>query len=348
MDGETPTTPAPPTPLGGWWIAAVAVIGTMAALIAIGGMILSFRAVSQEMTPAFGTQWAWLVPVVIDLSVFVFSGVDLVLNRLRMNHPLARFTVYGATFGTVWLNYSAGGSVAGRTAHILMPSIWVVFVELMRHVVRRLTGLADGSLREPVPTVRWILAPWRTVNLWRRMVLWGTNSYPKALAQEKGRLAAIAVLRTEHGPFWRWRVAPLVRLQLSLGEPVQAPELAAAEPAEPDREAEPETPNLPAVPNRTTAAGRAERSAPRRTSPRPNGSGSVSPLMSRPERVEIIRQWIDQAGGLEAVPLSRIMTEFGCAKSTASGLRAEADPSPATQSATTPNEDDEADREDAA
>lgn len=345
MDGETPTAPAPPAPLEGWWIAAVVVIGTMAALIAIGGMILSFRAVSHEMTPAFGPRWAWLVPVVVDLSVFVFSGVDLLLNRLRMNHPLARFTVYGATFGTVWLNYSAGGSVAGRTAHILMPSIWVVFVELMRHVVRRLTGLADGTLREPVPAVRWILAPWRTAKLWRRMVLWRTNSYPAALVQEKERLAIIAVLQAKHGRFWRWRVTPLVRLQLSLGEPVQAPEPSAPEPADLNARTEPEpkASNPPEVPNRTPEKVRGERAAPRRNVTSPNGSGNVSPLISRPERVEIIRKWIDHEGGLDAVPLSRIMSHFGCAKSTASGLRAEADPSPEAN-ATPTDQDDEGDR----
>src|SRR4030081_856795 len=120
--------PEPKTvePLGSGWVAVTVVIGVMAALIALGGMVLSFRAVSAEMVPAFGARWAWLVPIVVDLTVFVFSGVDLVLARLDMGHPLARWTVYGATGGTVWLNYSAGGSAAGRGAHVLMPAIWVV------------------------------------------------------------------------------------------------------------------------------------------------------------------------------------------------------------------------------
>src|SRR5579872_625457 len=104
-----------PGPLGKGWIAVTVVIGVMAALIALGGMTLSFRAVRAEMIPAFGGRWAWLVPIVVDLAVFVFSGVDLVLARLDMSHPLARWTVYAATAGTVWLNYSAGGSAAGRT-----------------------------------------------------------------------------------------------------------------------------------------------------------------------------------------------------------------------------------------
>jgi hypothetical protein len=205
-------------PLGGGWIVVTVVIGVMAALIALGGMVLSFHAVSTEMVPAFGAKWAWLVPIVVDLTVFVFSGVDLVLARLDMGHPLARWTVYAATGGTVWLNYSAGGSAAGRVAHVLMPSIWVVFVELMRHVVRRQVNLATASHREPIPAARWFLSPWPTLKLWRRMVLWRVNSYPRALAAEKARLGAVATAREMHGLLWRYRISPLTRLQISLGE----------------------------------------------------------------------------------------------------------------------------------
>ena len=222
------TEPAKKTePLGAGWVTVTVVIGIMAALIALGGMTLSFRAVRAEMIPAFGAQWAFLVPVVVDVAVFVFSGVDLVLARLDMSHPLARWTVYGATFGTVWLNYSAGGGAAGRVAHVLMPSLWVVFVELMRHVVRRQTSLATGSLREPIPAARWLLAPLPTFLLFRRMVLWRQHSYRAALAMERRRLEAVAIARQWHGRAWRRRVGPLIRLQIDLAE-LDAPALAAA------------------------------------------------------------------------------------------------------------------------
>jgi hypothetical protein len=218
---EPPATDPEPgavEPLGAGWLTVTVVIGVMAALIALGGMTLSFRAVRAEMVPAFTAQWAWLVPIVVDLAVFVFSGVDLVLARLDMSHPLARWTVYGATAGTVWLNYSAGGDAAGRVAHVLMPSIWVVFVELMRHVVRRQTNLATGSHREPIPAVRWLLSPLPTFLLFRRMALWRVNSYTTALAMERRRLGAVATARALHGPWWRRRVGPLMRLQINLGE----------------------------------------------------------------------------------------------------------------------------------
>jgi hypothetical protein len=215
---EDPDTPGQVEPLGAGWVAVTVVIGVMAALIALGGMVLSFRAVSAEMVPAFGAKWAWLVPIVVDLTVFVFSGVDLVLARLDMGHPLARWTVYGATGGTVWLNYSVGGSAAGRVAHVLMPAIWVVFIELMRHVVRRQVNLSTASHREAIPAARWFLSPWPTLKLWRRMVLWRVNSYPRALDQEKMRLGAIATARELYGRLWRYKISPLTRLQINLGE----------------------------------------------------------------------------------------------------------------------------------
>lgn len=217
---EPATEPETPglVQLRGGWLALAACIGVMAALIALGGMVLSFRAVSAEMIPAFGVRWSALVPIVADLSVFVFSGVDLVLEKLDMPHPLARWTVYGATFGTVYLNYNAGGTLPGRIAHVLMPSIWVVFIELMRHVVRRKVSLANGSRREPIPAARWLLAPWPTAKLWRRMVLWRINSYTDALATERRRLAAIATVREVHGRLWRWHISPLLRMQIAMGE----------------------------------------------------------------------------------------------------------------------------------
>lgn len=212
------TDGAAPEPLGPGWLTVTVVIGVMAALIALAGMTLSFHAVSVRMTPSFGPRWAWLVPLVVDLTVLVFSGVDLVLNRLGMSHPLARWTVYGATFGTVWLNYAAGGDPTGRIAHVLMPAVWVMFVELMRHVVRRTALRQGGALREPIPAARWLLAPLPTFLLWRRMILWRVNKYTVALAREEDRLGAIATAQAIEGRLWRFKIGPVLRLRLSLGK----------------------------------------------------------------------------------------------------------------------------------
>jgi hypothetical protein len=281
-------------PLGPGWITVATTIGIMGALIALGGMVLSFRAVSTEMIPAFGARWSWLVPIVVDLTVFVFSGVDLVLARLDMSHPLARLTVYGATAGTVYLNYNATGALPGRIAHVLMPSIWVVFIELMRHVVRRQTNLATGSRREPIPASRWLVSPWPTLKLWRRMILWRQHSYPRALTMERQRLGAIAAARAAHGRGWRWRVGPLLRLQIALAEvgpaDVVAPVAPAAEPDTDDDTEQDADDDLTTVASavlirpRMSAPSRTPRTTASRTLRRPNrgAADATTAVLERP------------------------------------------------------------------
>lgn len=338
-----PTGDGNNTPLGtGWNITSIA-IGIFAALIAAGGMILSFRAVSAEMIPAFGAHWAWLVPIVVDLTVLVFSGVDLVLTRHGITHPIPRITVYAATFGTIWLNYGAGGNLVGRIAHILMPSIWVMFVETMRHVVRHKANLVGVSLRQPIPAARWILSPWPTAMLWRRMILWQEHSYSAALGHERERLRTIAGLREKHGRLWRIHVPPIVRLELSLGpgatvptgpvEPVRGtpesgssgapgtavepshgtPAEGSVEPAV-ERSAEPkrEVPEPRSTPRGTRSRGTA---AKRSTPP-------VVSLVPNPEWPAVVKQIVAERG--PDVYLSVIQAALGCSKSTASRLRGEA------------------------
>jgi uncharacterized protein DUF2637 len=326
-------------PLGTGWAVATIAIGVFAALIAAGGMVLSFRAVSAEMVPAFGAQWAWLVPLVTDFTVLVFSGVDLVLARRAIPHPLARLTVYGATAGTVWLNYGAGGNLVGRIAHILMPSIWVMFVELMRHVVRHEAHLVGTSVRQPIPAARWLLSPWPTAKLWRRMILWQVNSYTVALGHERERLRRTAQLRHEHGRLWRLRVTPLVRLELDLGPaetvadgstetappvPAGTAGTAARFTLEPGT-GSPETPAT--VPGPSAATGNRNPGGTRRrvsrnaATPQPS-SARVGVLLPKDQQRKIVADLVETLGA--DVPLAVITGRLDCSKATASRLRAEA------------------------
>jgi hypothetical protein len=210
--------------------------------------------------------------------------------------------VYGATFGTVWLNYSAGGSAAGRVAHVLMPSIWVVFVELMRHVVRRQTNLATGSHREPIPAARWLVSPLPTLVLWRRMILWRQHSYTDALTMERARLGAIATARELHGSAWRRRVGPLTRLQISLGEidaeairaavRIAAPDpIRSADPIRSDSALRSDPTHTPTAtrsgrPTRRTGSGKATRSTKPTRRPAPaNGSEVPADLLGKARAV---------------------------------------------------------------
>lgn len=282
------TQPSPPTsaatdetrpglvPLTGWDRAAFALFALAALAIATGGFYLSFDAVSASMRPAFGAK-APLVPIIIDSSVLVFSGIDVALARLGMGHPLVRLVPLAGTGATVWLNVAAGGGLSATIAHACMPSVYVAFAEVCRHVVRRRTGLARGTAREGIPVARWLVDPVRSLLLWRRMVLWDIRTYDTALQREFARVQTVAALRDRYGLAWRWRTSGSDRLQIRLGlYPVALPDgvsptAAAGDPgvaARPRESAAPVPSAMTIVPAQT------------RTSP-PAGTAGPSPIRVR-------------------------------------------------------------------
>lgn len=204
-------------PLTGWDWLAFAVFGLAALAIAVGGFRLSFAAVSEAMKPVFG-HLAYLVPLITDSSILVFSGLEVVLTRLNHGHPLLRLIPLAGTVATIWLNIAAGsGGAAATVAHIAMPSVWVAFIETARHVVRQRTGLATGTVREGIPATRWFLDPVGSLALWRRMRLWKIDRYDEALAREIKRLGAYAALRDLHGRRWRTKTSSYTKLCIKLG-----------------------------------------------------------------------------------------------------------------------------------
>ena len=52
---------------------------------------------------------------------------------------------------------------------------------------------------EPIPQERWLVAPWNTFRLYRRMAIFGPDGYLQALDQEKDRMIAIAKLKDRYG-----------------------------------------------------------------------------------------------------------------------------------------------------
>jgi hypothetical protein len=203
--------------LTAWDWLAFTVFGLAALAIAAGGFRLSFAAVSEAMKPVFG-QLAYLVPLITDSSILVFSGLEVVLTRLNHGHPLLRLIPLAGTVATIWLNIASGsGGAAATVAHVAMPSVWVAFVETARHVVRQRTGMATGTVREGIPAVRWLLDPVGSMALWRRMRLWKIDLYDEALAREIKRLGAYAALRDLYGRRWRSKTSSYTKLCIKLG-----------------------------------------------------------------------------------------------------------------------------------
>ncbi|MES9536120.1 DUF2637 domain-containing protein [Actinomadura sp. NPDC000600] len=243
-----------------------------AGLAGLGGYG-SFASVRDVAEPWFGGQ-AWIVPAGVDLGILALVSVALLLEWLAMPMPALRWMAFAFTAATVWLNVSAAhGDVTGMVMHAAMPVLFITFIEAVRHAIRRRAGIAAGIVREGIPLARWLLAPFSTFRLWRRMVLWQITSYPHALTAEQRRRHALALLDAHYGRKWKsrapadvvWMLRDGVMLDQAL---VRVTELTAPQP-EPVDEAPPAKEPAPKEPAPRKPAARApSEKPPRRPAPR--------------------------------------------------------------------------------
>ena len=194
----------------------VALIGSSVLALALTGMYVSFRTVYTYVLPYFhGTAWA--VPSGVDLAILVFSAADLMLMYWDIPMPGLRMVPWAFTAATIALNWQAGGPLPIRIAHAAMPSLWVIFCEYARHVIRHRVGLVAGTRMEKIRKSRWFLAPWSTARMWRRMILWEITNYRAGLDMEADRLTRRALLEIEYGRRWRRKAPATKLLPLKLG-----------------------------------------------------------------------------------------------------------------------------------
>jgi hypothetical protein len=221
-------TPAPPAggqaqPLTGGERAAVAVVAALTAGLAVAGFANSFAAVAHAARPSFGPL-APTVPLAIDAGIAVFAALDIVLARLGLRPRWVPAVPWALTAATVWLNIAGQHTWFARTAHAVLPGLWIAAVSLAAHVARVRAGLAAGTALDRIRLSRWLLAPLPTARLARRMVLWEVRSYPDALRRERDRLLALTELQDTYGRLaWRWRAPRRIRALYRLGELAPAP-----------------------------------------------------------------------------------------------------------------------------
>jgi hypothetical protein len=197
---------------------AVAILSLLSAGLAVLGGIGSFSTVRRLAVPWFGASSAWIAPVGIDIGILVLLGWDLLAEFLGMPWPVLRWVAWAFIGGTVYLNVAAAhGNPVGSVMHAAMPSLFIVATEGIRHLVRQLTGLANGTRIEGIPFARWLLAPQSSFILWRHMVLWHVTSYHDGLRLEYDRVLAISRLQETYGRWlWRWKAPLRERLALRM------------------------------------------------------------------------------------------------------------------------------------
>ncbi len=192
-----------------------------AAAIAINGFITSFDAVRAAMVDSFG-HLAPLVPLSFDAGIIVSSAAYIMLARKKEAPRWLRPVPHILTGVTVWFNVTvADDSLAGHIAHGAMVGLWSVAVMVAAHVARLRYELDEQNRTESVPLRRWLVDPFRSASLSRRMLLWDIREYPRALAYERARRYALGVVSVRYPPsrvMRRRRIPALLRYELQACE----------------------------------------------------------------------------------------------------------------------------------
>lgn len=197
---------------------AVATVAALVGVLGLLGFVNSFTAVMRAAQSSFG-RLAWSVPIGIDLGIAIFAALDIVLSRLDMRVKWLRLIPWALTAATIYLNVATEHTAFGRIAHAVLPGLWVIAVEVGAHVVKVRAGIEAGTRMDSIRASRWLLSPWPTAKLWRRMVLWEERSYPTALGRERARLLARTDLQDTYGAVaWRWKAPRRVRALYRLGD----------------------------------------------------------------------------------------------------------------------------------
>jgi hypothetical protein len=195
-----------------WLTAAVAGFAIVIAGIGFAG---SYAAVRQlALAKGFG-EFATVFPIGLDAGIGATLALDLLLTWLRIPFPLLRQTAWLLTAATIAFNAAAAWpDPIGVGMHAVIPILFVVVIEAARHAIGRVAAITADRHMEPVRLSRWVLAPWPTFRLWRRMKLWELRSYDEVVRLEQDRLVYRAQLRARYG--WAWRRRAPVELVLPL------------------------------------------------------------------------------------------------------------------------------------
>ncbi|MFE0104606.1 DUF2637 domain-containing protein [Streptomyces sp. NPDC059009] len=192
------------------------VAGTV--VIAAIGFAGSYTAVRELAERKGFGDFSLVFPLGIDAGICVLLALDLLLTWLHIPFPLLRQTAWLLTAATVAFNGAAAWpDPLGVGMHAVIPVLFVVAVEAARHAVGRIADITADKHMEGVRLARWLLSPFPTFRLWRRMKLWELRSYEQVVKLEQERLIYQARLRSRYGRGWRRRapVEALMPLRLA-------------------------------------------------------------------------------------------------------------------------------------
>jgi hypothetical protein len=169
------------------------------------GVAGSYASVT-HLASAHGVPLPRLVPVGIDGGLVGTVLLDIVLTWTGFPVWWLRWLARFLTVAMITANGAAGWpDLVATGLHLAAPVMILAVTEAARSVLLRRPAPGE-SRREPIPLARWLLAPWPTWKLWRRMVLWEITSYRVAINTEQRRMRALYQLRSRYGASWERQV----------------------------------------------------------------------------------------------------------------------------------------------
>ena len=190
-----------------------AIVAGILAVAVLGG-ILSYKTLIDWARPEYGP-YAPLFAALVDVGTVVFALATF--WKVIKRHP--KWGVRIATHTTAGLSilFNALGGTGWESVikHATAPLIFVLAIEtLLGILLRRQQEIAPQLDR--IRRIRWLLAPFSTASIWRRMVLWELRSYAAAMEIDRERVKARIRLKQSSGTRFWFRVPRDKRTELKL------------------------------------------------------------------------------------------------------------------------------------
>ncbi|MFE6713988.1 DUF2637 domain-containing protein [Streptomyces sp. NPDC057695] len=182
--------------------------------VGILGLASSYKALEEKAakTAAEGGwgwgEYAWMLPVGVDLGILTFSIVNLLLVKAEKPLAWVKWVPRVLTVVTIVLNWNTGATREGKLGHAALAALWVVLSEIAAHLYAAHIGrLRNRRQMERIRFSRWFYQPVSSARVNRLMKSWEITSYEAALERDRQLMVYRSGLRKEYGRLWRFKAS---------------------------------------------------------------------------------------------------------------------------------------------
>ncbi|WP_438490724.1 DUF2637 domain-containing protein [Streptomyces sp. S186] len=176
------------------------------------GLASSYRALERKAaaTAARGGwgwgEYAWMLPIGVDLGILTFSIVNLLLVKAEKPLAWVKWVPRVLTIVTIVLNWSTGATLPGKLGHAALAALWVALSEIAAQLYAAHIGRLKGRRQmERIRVSRWLYQPVSSFRVNRLMKSWEITSYQEALERDRELMVYRSGLRSEYGRWWRFK-----------------------------------------------------------------------------------------------------------------------------------------------